>query len=221
MNPIFLDLWRFMLFLLSLSIRYVEMSWDILYIWELGGLCCVVGWNFQVLFQDLVKFIFHWAHLSIASGAVLKQRPRSSVPTWLGNHSSWVYCITWPVPQGPLCLDRPGPRFFIMKFPDCEDQRPEDVKSREYGFVNPMFRGYEIHISSSFCIHAIFRQMDPMSISTHEWCRDIPDTYSYFHTVIYTSNTHDAECMHMVKSPSIIRSRHPQNLQSIVCICKA
>ena len=45
--------------LLSLSIRYVEMSWDILYIWELGGLCCVVGWNFQVLFQDLVKFIFH------------------------------------------------------------------------------------------------------------------------------------------------------------------
>lgn len=45
--------------LLSLSIRYVEMSWDILYIWELGGLCCVVGWNFQILFQDLVKIIFH------------------------------------------------------------------------------------------------------------------------------------------------------------------
>lgn len=37
--------------LLSLSIRYVEMSWDILYIWELGGLCCVVGWNVRVSFS--------------------------------------------------------------------------------------------------------------------------------------------------------------------------
>lgn len=53
------DLCCFVMFCWAWAKINVEMCWDILYIWELGGLCCVVGWNFQVLFQDLVKFIFH------------------------------------------------------------------------------------------------------------------------------------------------------------------
>ena len=79
------------------------LPWDVLrYTVNMGvGRSVLCSWLEcpGFFFKIFIKW-FLMSALEYASGAVLKRRPRSSVPTWLGNHSSWVYCITWLGPKG-------------------------------------------------------------------------------------------------------------------------